>query len=575
MSHVTEDESGSGSSSEENEGEGGAPVESLVAGRERRATAGRWLGSLVAKAAADDADQAEVERTLDEIFDEGLPEEDVDFEEDVGDDDHDMAMSESDGDEDAGAGQDDDNLEGEKQLRKAERAEKLAKKRKARDALVAPWVPAKKVNTMPAAPTATSEAAQKPRPPKKSDRQSWLSRGDNGPRRASTRTQTVQNKATVQARMQESEKRRQKTVASMEAAARRKLRDEQPPKTQEERLAEAALVERRNNRSLNRWQLAEDQRQAEQKAKLEALRSKKLEGPVISWYSGPGHWVNGVLKGVGKEFKIEEIDENTETGAPQKDASSNKASQLIQTTDVQHQGTNGEASVQASSALAEVPQTQASSSQNQTESLQAPHPDLAGHTFAYTSKPPSHLPSDNLPHGIYDFATLPYQDSPPSPAPDHPIPAPDPAPLTAELALRSLVTLRSFPDLDSATKLADRHEALRAILLHLPPQPISTTKGRLAKSKTAKQSMPITCAVTDQPARYMDPHTGLPYASLYAYRMLRKTLEGRCRWSKLLGCWVGPEYELPFGKPAAGVPERFAERPRGVKVEGSVEGVRR
>ena len=35
----------------------------------------------------------------------------------------------------------------------------------------------------------------------------------------------------------------------------------------------------------------------------------------------------------------------------------------------------------------------------------------------------------------------------------------------------------------------------------------------------------LLCAVTGQPARYRDPHTGLPYASLDAYRELQRRRE--------------------------------------------------
>lgn len=65
------------------------------------------------------------------------------------------------------------------------------------------------------------------------------------------------------------------------------------------------------------------------------------------------------------------------------------------------------------------------------------------------------------------------------------------------------------------------------------------------------------CVITSLPARYRDPLTGLPYHSAYAYRCIQRLVSGACRWSNLLGCYVGPVYESPVGRPAAGVPERF------------------
>ncbi|KAI9712108.1 MAG: hypothetical protein M1820_001817 [Bogoriella megaspora] len=585
MSRDTDDESGTSSSEQEDE----AQVESLISGRERRSTAGRWMGSLVAKAAADDAEQQEVERTLDEIFDEGVPEEDVDFEEDEKDDDGDLAISES--DSDADAGQDgEDELEGEKQLQKAERAERMAKKRKAREAMVAPIARQKKIKTAPVAPTPESPAASKPRIPKKSERSSWLPTGADAPVRSSSRAQTMQNKATVHARMKESEQRRQKTVAHMEAAARKKAKNERPPKTQEQRLAEAAITERKNNKSLNRWQLAEEARQAEQRAKLEALRNKSLDGPVIGWYSGPGHWVNGSLKGTGKEFKIEEINE------PETTEGASKENSTVET----DTGTQSTAENATTATVAPV----ASDPGGQVNSLY-PDPTAASHPSTSTTAPDStSMPALSLPklsEGIYGSATVPYQAPPPStdPTPLQPIPPstlnqipPKPPPIV-ETAARSLIILKDFPQFEHITRAKERAAAASSILFGTTSLSHSSGPGRGRprkdkakelkpkeyKTKDAKPNQVI-CAVSDAHARYLDPVTNLPYSGLFAYKTLRRVMEGRCRWSAKLECFVGPEYELPFGKPAEGVPERFREQggQRGeekkveVKTE-SVEGV--
>lgn len=61
------------------------------------------------------------------------------------------------------------------------------------------------------------------------------------------------------------------------------------------------------------------------------------------------------------------------------------------------------------------------------------------------------------------------------------------------------------------------------------------------------------CAITDQPAKYRDPRTGLPYTDSYAYKEIQKLANGGSRWSSLLGCYVGPTSGV-----ARGVPERFA-----------------
>lgn len=60
------------------------------------------------------------------------------------------------------------------------------------------------------------------------------------------------------------------------------------------------------------------------------------------------------------------------------------------------------------------------------------------------------------------------------------------------------------------------------------------------------------CAITEQPARYRDPKTGLAYVDSYAYKEIQKLANGGSRWSSLLGCYVGPTSSV-----ARGVPDRF------------------
>lgn len=90
--------------------------------------------------------------------------------------------------------------------------------------------------------------------------------------------------------MAEREARRLKQLAQMEKKAARLEAMKKPPMTQEERLAEAAIVEKRNSKSLNRWEEAEKQREQERKAKLAALNQRSLKGPFITFWSGKGQW---------------------------------------------------------------------------------------------------------------------------------------------------------------------------------------------------------------------------------------------------------------------------------------------
>ena len=60
------------------------------------------------------------------------------------------------------------------------------------------------------------------------------------------------------------------------------------------------------------------------------------------------------------------------------------------------------------------------------------------------------------------------------------------------------------------------------------------------------------CIISGFPARFRDPRTGLAYSDTYAFRAIRRLRKGECRWSSLLGCYVGSTSAA-----AQGVPERF------------------
>lgn len=98
----------------------------------------------------------------------------------------------------------------------------------------------------------------------------------------------------------------------MEEAAKRKEKLKPREMTQAERLAEAEKVERINSKSLNRWEEMERKKAEEQRAKLIALQNRRLEGPVMSWWSGIAKWVNGKLTRVGN-VEVQQKPEKVET----------------------------------------------------------------------------------------------------------------------------------------------------------------------------------------------------------------------------------------------------------------------
>lgn len=263
-------------------------VESLVAGRQKRATAGNRMTTLLAREEEDD--------DLKLLFAENMEEEDVEFDGDAEDPASDVEFESSSDDEDRGPAAVPNDLEGEKELEKQAREERR-KKRKAQEVFKRRPAPKAKSTNMDASGSTMQTLRQR----KKSERVSWLPTPDEGPVRASSRKQTVQNKQVVHQRMKESEKRRRHQIEVMEAAAKRKEASKPNALTQEDRLAEAAKVEAKNAKSLNRWETAEKKRVEEQRAKLAALKNRTLEGPVLTWWSGPSKWVDGKCIGVGRK----------------------------------------------------------------------------------------------------------------------------------------------------------------------------------------------------------------------------------------------------------------------------------
>ncbi|KAI4206334.1 MAG: hypothetical protein LQ346_001159 [Caloplaca aetnensis] len=279
-------------------------VELLVTSREKRSTAGTRMSTLLEREGDDE---------LELLFAEDEQEEDDEFEEEIAEDGSDVQLDSASSDDEQGPAKDDDDLEGEKELQRQTRVERQ-KKRKAQDAFLKPGVVQKRVKVASrsgAHGVTASPSTPAPKSKKKGERSSWLPTPEEGPVRASSRKQTVQNKEIVHSRLVASEKRRMKQLQVMQEAAKRKEASRPKAMTQAQRMEEAARTERLNAKSLNRWEMAEKKRSEEQKAKLEALHNRQLTGPVISWWSGMARWVNGKLQQVGWKSIREAEEEST------------------------------------------------------------------------------------------------------------------------------------------------------------------------------------------------------------------------------------------------------------------------
>ncbi|KAJ5174121.1 uncharacterized protein N7500_002052 [Penicillium coprophilum] len=270
MADIMEEDPSSGlQSSEEEE----MPVESLVSGRAKRSTAGLHMSALLEAAADDD---------LALLFEE--VEDDNEFADEVDPDAEDELLESSDEDEDQGPNAQND-YEGEQKLQKDER-----KKRRAQNDLRFQTL-RKRVKIDPTAPSSMAAA---PRPKKKSERISWIPTVEDGPTRQSSRRQTMVNKELTHARLKDSQEKRVRIIATMKEAEKRKAHLKPKEMTQEDHLAEAA---RQKFEPLG----AVGKRKAdERRARIEALQNRRLDGPVISYWSGVATWTNGRLTRVGK-----------------------------------------------------------------------------------------------------------------------------------------------------------------------------------------------------------------------------------------------------------------------------------
>jgi len=295
------------SSDGDGDSDSGEPVqvEWLATTRAKRSTAGNRMKSMLAneEPAADDSD-------LELLF--ASDEDDAGFSDDAKEDASDVQMDSSSDDEDREGGDDDD---GEKELERQAREKKTAqRKRKAHEAIPAKFrkkvrIEQPRTAADSASPRSTAPppaARPPPRPKKKSERMSWLPVDADMPTRASERSTTRISKQQLHQKMVKDEVRRKKQMERMEKSAKRLEALKKPPMTQAERLAEAATIEKRNSKSLNRWEVAEKQREEERLRKIAALNNRKLSGPVVTFWSGIQTLEEGQLKHVGNLVSMEE-----------------------------------------------------------------------------------------------------------------------------------------------------------------------------------------------------------------------------------------------------------------------------
>lgn len=565
--------------SSDNDSDSSVEVEWLAKNREKRSTAGNRMRAIIAGE----------DEELDLLFEE--PDDDVGFS-DAEAADSDVQMDSSSDDEDAAAP--DDEMEGEKELQKAVRAEKVKKRRT--DGM--PIGYKKKVRV-----DHTVVAKPPPRPKKKSERASWLATAEDAPTRASARGSTREQKQLLNLQLADRDIKRLKQNEHTKKVQAAKEAAKKPPMTQEDRLKEAARVEKSNFRSLSRWEEAEQAREKEQQEKLAALKNRTMDGPVITWWSGLGEWVGGKLRQVGKNLVIEEKEkatkkrkaaemEESETGSVAQDetkeddkqvepeASKDKTPSIQETTTTPAR----KPSIQEPISTSFAPAIPHGAFPNPEPSQQPPH---------QAPPPPRHIPPPGPPRSsvLAPPAGLPLSAPPPGqhsgyrpyymppPVLDGSMPLPGFGTYPPFMASTPSTLTRPPPGLPPPNlpppPPAIEHAACNYLILENFDETLIKNKDvqtqiifgrKFIKAPRSKASHEV-CAITGHPARYRDPNTGLPYHSAYAYKEIQKLKRSEYKWSKLVGAYVG------LGTYAArGVPERFRRVERSQETAASSAG---
>ena len=555
------------------------PPEALALGREKRATAGNKLRALL------DAEFQEEEIFAEEQNDE-------EFVRAKSDDEEDGAFLSDSSSESEGAG-DDDEEAGERQLeeerKRSQQAAAAAKKRKA---MTTPFT--KPVSKRPRGPTAPGRAtgilASKPASTASSVSNRRISFDPNLlASRRSSRKLTVQITNETHERIISAAARR----ATLPAVPKR---ERTPPLTQEERLAQAVLTEEENKMSLQRIIQAEEERARKRREKLEALRRKKFDEPLLRFISRRRAFVEevsedekeveveivdekGVLKGDGKEGKegvLNAGDEAVTDRVPEDENSGDKmiVDDKLDDTSSPRKGVQkpSDGSTKVSETESPEPGNDASKSTNHTPKSQSPISSALQTETERMNVDDNESPNKEPPN---DLELQDEDAAKPSTTPKSP--KYETAEDTVEAAQSSNppVQVEKQNDNLSETKQPTPphttpkspppyHQAYYTSntlsFLPLPntplPSPIRETFFTSLRSTAAPKPKPAArCPITGLGVRYKDPLTGVGYYDIHAFAILREVARtgGRYVWCDEGGWFVGESGTS--GRPAKGVPD--------------------
>lgn len=498
----------------------------LVQERARRATAGNRMRDLLEQALESDELFVEAENDVDFEAREGACSALTAEEPDYVDSDFDGNSSEEDSGEDQ---------EAEALIEREEKRQSKAVRRPAVRSLAVSVAPAPRRERRPAAAV--------PRP------------SGDGAVRSSSRRATVESKLATQSKLQEAEARR----ASAKARPAKRAKQ----LTQDALIREALEIEETNTESLLHFL----EREEERKVRQRQSNKKEIQGPFVRWISvglPQNIWaVRAHEHGADTKNQdaVPKAEQGPSTHEPGGGPSGAPSSELPAGTTLPAAGAlptpEAPPAGEVAPATEVAPTTEAPPS---TEALPTPKalpageaPPAASTLPAAEASPAPEMPPQAAENNAPVAPADPQEASPavaPVAASADPMTTAVAAPPTLvesaptdthstedsgavplglaedvvpeETTARTILTLQN---LEPSTTWVDEFRLLLGDHCAWDRLPIVPSRNRPFRPR---QSL---CVITGLPARYRDPHTGLPYATTHAYAMLRRVLNGEFSWT--------------------------------------------
>ncbi|KAH8101447.1 YL1 nuclear protein-domain-containing protein [Cristinia sonorae] len=318
-------------------------------------------------------------------------------------------------------------------------------------------------------------------------------------RRQSKRAHTVQNRAAHNERLRKEEEEKKSAVP-------KKVKPKGPPPTQAELLQRALEMESGNVKEHRNYLATE-----EEKRKRARLSRTAVDGPLLRWVS-----------------KTEKVKVMVET--PQQQQPPPPPSPIP--TPIRPAASMGPPSTMTYQYGYSYPNMPSVTNAPPSHAYSANAPPYYPYAMMHPVHPQASSSSASVPPSHPTFIYHPYS-TPQVPAPAPPPPAPPQLVERTETVAKSYVVHELEQDEDAIMPVwKETMSAMFGDHVKWEELRVYTGKGR-------PMSRPIqTCPITGEPAKYLDPRTGVPFANIFAFRTLSHILEHKFIWDETLGSYT-------------------------------------